>query len=237
MGLLPSDTRKVDPVGGGSREGADGEGSGSEGEIIDIDLNDGDEESQLDTLELEESVSPAERLFRYLQVTTACGMSFAHGANDTANAAGPFAAMQAIFLHGSCAAVDTPLWVLLAGGVGITLGFATCGHRVRASSPTRESGGGDEGSGECPYHTVLQSVACGMAMTGECVHMWCEQVLATVGKSITRVNYSRGFSIELGATMSVVVASVFGLPVSSTHCLVRPSPATHTFPHTPAERK
>jgi hypothetical protein len=66
-------------------------------------------------------------------------------------------------------------------------------------------------------------------MTDECVHMWYEQVLATVGKSITRVNYSRGFSIELGATMSVVVASVFGLPVSSTHCLVRLSPATRSL--------
>jgi phosphate/sulfate permease len=136
---LPSDARIVDPVGEGTRQAADREGSWSEGEIVDIDLNDGDEESHLDTLELEESVSPAERLFRYLQVTTACGMSFAHGANDTANAAGPFAAMQAIFLHGSCAAVDTPLWVLLTGGVGITLGFATFGHRVRASSPTRSA--------------------------------------------------------------------------------------------------
>ena len=42
----------------------------------------------------------------------------------------------------------------------------------------------------------------------------------TVGKGITDINFSRGFAIELGSTLSVVVASVVGMPVSSTHCQI-----------------
>lgn len=55
------------------------------------------------------------------QVLTACLKSYAHGANDTANAAGPFAAVQAMYLHGldDCGKVTTPLWVLAFCGVGI----------------------------------------------------------------------------------------------------------------------
>lgn len=55
------------------------------------------------------------------QVLMACLKSYAHGANDTANAAGPFAAVQAMYLHGldNCGAVSTPLWVLVFCGVGI----------------------------------------------------------------------------------------------------------------------
>ena len=55
------------------------------------------------------------------QVLTACLKSFAHGSNDTANAAGPFAAIQALYLHGldSCSTISTPPWVLAFCGVGI----------------------------------------------------------------------------------------------------------------------
>lgn len=42
----------------------------------------------------------------------------------------------------------------------------------------------------------------------------------TVGKDITDINFSRGFAIELGSTLSVVLASVVGMPVSSTHCQI-----------------
>ena len=52
---------------------------------------------------------------------TACLKSYAHGANDTANAAGPFAAVQALYMQGldDCGKVTTPLWVLLFCGMGI----------------------------------------------------------------------------------------------------------------------
>ncbi len=34
-----------------------------------------------------------EQVYKYLQVFSACAVSFAHGANDVANAVGPFAAI------------------------------------------------------------------------------------------------------------------------------------------------
>ena len=46
------------------------------------------------------------------------------------------------------------------------------------------------------------------------------RVMNTVGKDITDINFSRGFAIELGSTISVVIASVVGMPVSSTHCQI-----------------
>ena len=56
-----------------------------------------------------------------VQVLTACLKSYAHGANDTANAAGPFAAVQALYMQGldDCGKVTTPLWVLIFCGMGI----------------------------------------------------------------------------------------------------------------------
>lgn len=58
-----------------------------------------------------------------LQVLTACLKSFAHGANDTANAAGPFAAVQSLYLNSDtgCQGIRTPLWVLAFCGVGIVV--------------------------------------------------------------------------------------------------------------------
>ena len=58
-----------------------------------------------------------------MQVLTACLKSFAHGANDTANAAGPFAAVQSLYLDTDtgCQGIGTPLWVLAFCGVGIVV--------------------------------------------------------------------------------------------------------------------
>lgn len=59
----------------------------------------------------------------HLQVLTACLKSFAHGANDTANAAGPFAAVQSLYLNpgAGCEGIITPLWVLAFCGAGIVV--------------------------------------------------------------------------------------------------------------------
>lgn len=38
-----------------------------------------------------------EQVFKYLQIISAAAMSFAHGANDVANAVGPFAAIYGIY--------------------------------------------------------------------------------------------------------------------------------------------
>lgn len=46
------------------------------------------------------------------------------------------------------------------------------------------------------------------------------KVMATIGKKITELTPSRGFAAELGAAGTVVLASVTGIPVSTTHTLV-----------------
>lgn len=75
-----------------------------------------------------------ERVFGILMVVTACGMAFAHGSNDVANAIGPLAAVVSVAQSGAIAAQSAlPIWVLLLGGVGIVVGLATFGRHVIAT--------------------------------------------------------------------------------------------------------
>jgi len=46
------------------------------------------------------------------------------------------------------------------------------------------------------------------------------RVIETLGHNITHLTPSRGFTIELGAALTVLVASRAGIPVSTTHCMV-----------------
>ncbi len=46
------------------------------------------------------------------------------------------------------------------------------------------------------------------------------KVMETVGKKITHLTPSRGFAAELAASMTIVVASSTGMPISTTHTLV-----------------
>lgn len=46
------------------------------------------------------------------------------------------------------------------------------------------------------------------------------KVMGTIGKKITELTPSRGFAAELGAASTVVLASSWGLPISTTHTLV-----------------
>jgi PiT family inorganic phosphate transporter len=72
-----------------------------------------------------------EKIFGILMVFTACGMAFAHGSNDVANAVGPVAAIVSIVKTGAVAQKSAlATWVLLLGAVGIVLGLATYGWRV-----------------------------------------------------------------------------------------------------------
>jgi len=67
-----------------------------------------------------------EKIFSFLEVGTACYIAFAHGANDVANAIGPFAAIVSVFKNGDLAMnVPVPIWVLALGGAGIVVGLGT----------------------------------------------------------------------------------------------------------------
>ena len=75
-----------------------------------------------------------ERVFGVLMVITACGMAFAHGSNDVANAIGPLAAVIGVATTGEIAAKSSlPIWVLMLGCGGIVLGLATFGRHVIAT--------------------------------------------------------------------------------------------------------
>lgn len=72
-----------------------------------------------------------ERVFGVLMIVTACGMAFAHGSNDVANAIGPLAAVISVAQTGVISATSTlPVWILVLGGGGIVIGLATYGVRV-----------------------------------------------------------------------------------------------------------
>jgi PiT family inorganic phosphate transporter len=75
-----------------------------------------------------------ERVFGVLMIVTACGMAFAHGSNDVANAIGPLASVISVAQTGSVSATaKLPAWVLVLGGAGIVVGLATYGRHVIAT--------------------------------------------------------------------------------------------------------
>jgi PiT family inorganic phosphate transporter len=115
------------------------------------------------------------RLFTIPLIFAAALLSFAHGANDVANAVGPLAAINDAILHGGIASqASIPLWVMMVGALGIAIGLALYGPKL----------------------------------------------IRTVGSEITELDQMRAFCIAMAAAITVIVATQFGLPVSSTHIAV-----------------
>lgn len=73
-------------------------------------------------------------VFGYMQVLSACFMSFAHGGNDVSNAIGPLAAALSILQGGTSGTeIVIPVDVLAWGGFGIVAGLMMWGYRVIAT--------------------------------------------------------------------------------------------------------
>lgn len=114
-------------------------------------------------------------LFSWMQVFTAAGFAFSHGANDIANAIGPFAAVLDVLRTGDVGSqVAVPPIALITFGVALIAGLWFIG----------------------------------------------KEVIQTVGHNLTKMHPSSGFSAELAAASVVLMASIMGLPVSSTHILI-----------------
>lgn len=115
------------------------------------------------------------KLFRVPLIISAALLSFAHGANDVANAVGPLAAIVHAAQTAQSGFDETvPQWVMLIGALGISLGLLLFGPKL----------------------------------------------IVLVGKDITKLNPMRAYCVALSAAVTVLVASAFGLPVSSTHIAV-----------------
>jgi len=70
-------------------------------------------------------------LFTIPLIFAAALLSFAHGANDVANAVGPLAAVNdALTTLSVSKKAAIPLWVMIVGGVGISIGLALFGPRL-----------------------------------------------------------------------------------------------------------
>jgi len=108
-------------------------------------------------------------------IFSAALLSFAHGANDVANAIGPLAAINEAILSGAVASkAGIPLWVMVIGALGIALGLALYGPKL----------------------------------------------IRTVGSEITELDKTRAYCIAMAASITVIIATQLGLPVSSTHIAV-----------------
>ncbi len=114
-------------------------------------------------------------LFTVPLIFSAALLSFAHGANDVANAIGPLAAISdAVTTGGISSKASIPFWVMAVGAVGIVVGLALYGPKL----------------------------------------------IKTVGSEITELDQMRAFSVAMAASITVIIASQLGLPVSSTHIAI-----------------
>jgi len=127
------------------------------------------------TSAIENTKDSVNTLFTIPLVFAAALLSFAHGANDVANAIGPLAAINDAVVNGGISSkASIPLWVMGVGALGIALGLALYGPKL----------------------------------------------IKTVGTEITELDQIRAFSIAMAASITVIIASQLGLPVSSTHIAI-----------------
>jgi PiT family inorganic phosphate transporter len=71
------------------------------------------------------------KLFTIPLIFAAALLSFAHGANDVANAVGPLAAIaEAVSSDGVASKAPIPFWVMAIGALGISIGLALFGPKL-----------------------------------------------------------------------------------------------------------
>ena len=81
--------------------------------------------------DIENERSGVNKLFTVPLIFAAALLSFAHGANDVANAIGPLAAINdAVMTGGISAKAGIPIWVMAVGAIGIAIGLALYGPRL-----------------------------------------------------------------------------------------------------------
>ncbi len=80
---------------------------------------------------LDNSRTSVNTLFTIPLIFSAALLSFAHGANDVANAVGPLAGINDVVVNGVVnQKAPIPLWVMAVGGLGISVGLALYGPKL-----------------------------------------------------------------------------------------------------------
>ena len=80
---------------------------------------------------LENSRKSVNTMFTIPLIFAAALLSFAHGANDVANAIGPLAAISdAVMSGGISSSTEIPFWVMGVGAIGIAVGLALYGPKL-----------------------------------------------------------------------------------------------------------
>lgn len=117
-----------------------------------------------------------EYMYSFLQIMTAATASFVHGANDIANAIGPYASIFQIWNETPLpenGKSEVPIWILVFGAAMLVIGVWTYGYNI----------------------------------------------MRNLGNRLTLQSPSRGFSMELGSAITVILATRLKLPVSTTQCI------------------
>jgi phosphate/sulfate permease len=80
---------------------------------------------------VDQSKASINSLFTLPLIFSAALLSFAHGANNVANAVGPLAAINdAVFSGGVVSKASIPLWVMMVGAFGISICLALYGPKL-----------------------------------------------------------------------------------------------------------
>ena len=80
---------------------------------------------------LENQKESVNELFTIPLIFAAALLSFAHGANDVANAVGPLAGINEAIVGGAVKVeAGIPIWVMMVGAIGISLGLALYGPKL-----------------------------------------------------------------------------------------------------------
>jgi|TARA_B100000745_G_scaffold179534_1_gene117609 PiT family inorganic phosphate transporter len=152
-----------------------------------------------------------EKIFAILMVVTACGMAFAHGSNDVANAIGPLAAIVSIVANNGeiVSKSALPLWILLLGGFGIVAGLAIYGHKVIATIGK----GITELTPSRGFAAELSAASTVVIASGTGLPVSTTQTL--VG-AVLGVGFARGISaLNLNVIRTIFMSWVITLPVGA----------------------
>lgn len=165
-----------------------------------------------------------EHLYSFMQVLTACTASFAHGANDVANAM-----FVNFLLHSLC---QFPLLHALRLEISYLLAVLSQwsflrhllhlhdwnGERIQHSRPRLDSRRRSCLPRSRTRYLRLQHHESSVSNFALFQSLVCLFSVYS-GNNITPHSPSRGFSMELGAAITVILASQYGLPVSTTMCI------------------